>query len=314
MSTKYYLSVYCRFRDEARWLREWIEYHLLVGVQHFYMMDHLSVDFPQGVLEPYIQRGQVTLVSWEQELPPPSSGKDHSRVFVDMGNSVLARFRHETKWLAVIDSDEFLVPAPTLRLTQVLAMYEQHAAVAINWQLFGTNNVQKISEGSLLLESLTKRAPRDYADNAHVKVIVQPAFTTGLQIHNAYYTTGLYAVNTDGERVDGAFNTPILTDKLRLHHYIMRDREFMLTEKMARRKKFNHDPEAVFKWDEDMNQQSDLTMMAYVPALRKILIPPPWQVYLRDNPDLVSAGIHTKEAAHLHWFNWGRYENRTITS
>ena len=273
-------------------------------------MDHLSTDYPQGVLEPYIQRGQVTLMRWDQELPPPGTG-DHSQVFVNMGNSVLARYRHESKWLAVIDSDEFLVPAPSLSIVQVLSSYEQHAAVAVNWQMFGTSNVEKIPDDRLMTESLTRRAPRDYGDNAHVKVIIQPSLTTGLQIHNAHYVGNLFAVNTNGEKVVGAFNRPILTDKLRLHHYVLRDRDFMLKEKVPRRKKFNHDPSAVFQWEVDMNQQLDLTMMAYVPILRKRLIPPPWQEYLKANPDLTAAGITTKEAAHLHWFNAGRYENRT---
>jgi hypothetical protein len=309
---KYYLAVYCRFRDEARWLREWIEYHLLVGVEHFYMMNHLSVDYPQGILEPYIQRGQVTLLHWDRELPPPGTGQDHSRVFVEMGNSVLASYRHETRWLAVIDSDEFLVPAPTMRLTQVLAGYEQYAAVAVNWQMFGTSGVERIPDDRLLIESLTRRAPRDYKDNEHVKVIIQPAFTTGLAIHNASYVGGLFAVNTDRQQVTGAFNTPILTDKLRLHHYVLRDREFMLRHKIPRRKIFGHDPSAVFNWEAEMNQQVDLTMMPYVAQLRERLIPPPWQEYLRSNPDLVEAGICTKEAAHFHWFNHGRFEVRKV--
>lgn len=302
--------MYCRFRNETRWLREWLEYHLLVGVEHFYMMDHLSTDYPRGLLEPYIQREQVTLLRWEKELPLPDSGRDHSRVFIDMGNSVLARCRHETKWLAVIDSDEFLVPAPTFRLHQLLTGYEQYAAVAVNWQLFGTSGVERIPEDRLMIECLTQRAPRDYVDNQHVKVIIQPGFTTGLEIHNARYVSNLFAVNTDGVRVEGSFNIPILTDKLRLHHYVIRDRDFMIKEKIPRRKKFGHDPSAVFIWERDLNQQVDLTMMPYVEELRGRLIPPPWQDYLRNNPDLVTAGITTKETAHRHWWNAGRYEER----
>jgi Glycosyltransferase family 92 len=308
--SKYYLSAYCRFRNEARWLPEWLEYHLLVGVEHFYLMDHLSTDYPQGALEPYIQRGQVTLLHWEEELPSPGSGQDHSQVFVTMGNSVLAQYRHETRWLAVIDSDEFLVPAPTLKLVQILAGFEQYPAVAVNWQLFGTSSVAKIPTDRLLLESLTMRAPRNYPDNQHVKVIIQPAFTTGLQIHNAHYAGDLSAVNTNGEQVVGPVNTPILTDKLRLHHYVLRDREFMLGVKVERRLQFGHDADILFQWEREMNVQRDLTMMIYVPELRKRLIPPPWQEYLKRNPDLVAAGITSKEGAELHWRNAGRYEER----
>src|SRR5665647_1511983 len=115
---KYYLSVYCRFRDEAIWIREFIEFHILQGVEHFYMVDHLSVDYPLGVLNPYINRGLVTYIRFEEELPVQHPGiyVDHAAVFRKMGNQVLARARGESKWLAIIDSDEFLVPAPTIKL------------------------------------------------------------------------------------------------------------------------------------------------------------------------------------------------------
>lgn len=304
----HYLSIFMRFRDEAKWLREWIEYHLLVGVDHFYLMDHCSVDHPEEVLHPYIQRGLVTLHRWDKELPP--AGK-HAGIFVEMGNSILANHRHETTWLAIIDSDEFLVPAPTYQLKDLLREYEQYPALAVNWQMFGTSQVEKIPDDRLMTELLLKRAPRDYVDNGHVKVIIQPQRTTGLKIHEAHYTSG-HAVNTNKTQVLGPHNRPILTDKLRLHHYVLRDRHFMRTTKMARRKAFGWNPELVFTWEKEMNKEVDVTMLKYTLALRAKVLPPPWQSYLQKNPDLVREGITTKELAHQHWFNFGRYENRVF--
>ena len=48
------LAIATMFQDEARWLKEWLEYHLLVGVQHFYLYNNLSSDNYQDVLQPYI--------------------------------------------------------------------------------------------------------------------------------------------------------------------------------------------------------------------------------------------------------------------
>ena len=36
----YDLSVCAIFKDEASYLKEWIEYHKLVGVQHFYLYEN----------------------------------------------------------------------------------------------------------------------------------------------------------------------------------------------------------------------------------------------------------------------------------
>lgn len=34
---RYYLSIGAIFKDEARFLDEWIEFHLGIGVEHFYL-------------------------------------------------------------------------------------------------------------------------------------------------------------------------------------------------------------------------------------------------------------------------------------
>ncbi len=37
----HYLSAYTMFRGPAHRLPEWIEYHRMMGVEHFYLYDHL---------------------------------------------------------------------------------------------------------------------------------------------------------------------------------------------------------------------------------------------------------------------------------
>jgi hypothetical protein len=47
------------FRDEAKYLKEWVEFHLLVGFDLLYMFNNLSQDNYLEVLNPYIESGQV---------------------------------------------------------------------------------------------------------------------------------------------------------------------------------------------------------------------------------------------------------------
>jgi hypothetical protein len=53
---KYYLSVGAIFRNEARFLPEWIEYHRLHGVDHFYLFNNLSEDDYKAALKPYVDQ------------------------------------------------------------------------------------------------------------------------------------------------------------------------------------------------------------------------------------------------------------------
>ena len=55
------ISIISQFRDEAKYLKEWIEFHLLVGVDDFYLTNHLSVDNYLEVLQPYIDKGIVKI-------------------------------------------------------------------------------------------------------------------------------------------------------------------------------------------------------------------------------------------------------------
>ena len=55
------LVVCAVFRNEARFLREWIEFHRLVGADKFVLFDNHSVDDFRSVLRPYVESGIVSL-------------------------------------------------------------------------------------------------------------------------------------------------------------------------------------------------------------------------------------------------------------
>ena len=61
---KHYLSVCAVFHNESKFLKEWIEYHLLVGVDHFYLYNNSSNDRYTDILRPYLRKGVVSLVQW----------------------------------------------------------------------------------------------------------------------------------------------------------------------------------------------------------------------------------------------------------
>jgi len=55
-----YLSVVAVLKDERPNLQEWLDFHLSVGVEHFYLYDNGSSDGSAEVLYPYIESGKVT--------------------------------------------------------------------------------------------------------------------------------------------------------------------------------------------------------------------------------------------------------------
>ena len=62
---RYHIAFATLVRNEARWLPEWLAYHVLpaVGVEHFYLYDDSSSDQLRTTIGPHVTRGLVTLYS-----------------------------------------------------------------------------------------------------------------------------------------------------------------------------------------------------------------------------------------------------------
>lgn len=142
--TKYNVSVCAIFRDEADYLKEWIEYHRIVGVQHFYLYNNFSVDDYESVLSPYIEQGIVTLKEW-----PIKQGQ--YAAYEDFFN----KHSSETKWVCLIDIDEFIVPNTLNNIYDILKKFENKACVIAYWKVFGSSGMIKRKKNSLVTEDFT---------------------------------------------------------------------------------------------------------------------------------------------------------------
>ena len=94
---KYNVSICAIFKNEAPYLKEWIEFNNIVGVDHFYMYNNNSEDDYEAVLKPYIKSGLVTLIDWPQNQKQ-----------MECYQTCIKDFSGETKWLGFIDIDEFI--------------------------------------------------------------------------------------------------------------------------------------------------------------------------------------------------------------
>ena len=50
------LSIAAIMKNEKPYLKEWLEYHQLIGVEHFYLCDNDSNDGTEEYLQPYIKQ------------------------------------------------------------------------------------------------------------------------------------------------------------------------------------------------------------------------------------------------------------------
>ena len=116
MSLKMNFGICAIFKNEARYLREWIEFHLIQGFDHFYLYNNGSDDEYADVLQPYLSEGVVSLKDWDHPL---LQGYSHQ---IEAYRDCL-RSAH-TRWVAFIDVDEFLYAGNCDRFVDAMKQYE----------------------------------------------------------------------------------------------------------------------------------------------------------------------------------------------
>lgn len=153
----HYLSICAIFRNEAAMLREWLPFHLGVGVGHFYLYDNGSDDASREIIEPYRQRGLVTLTDWPVNPGQIPAYRHCANTFAD-----------ETRWVAFIDLDEFLFSPQQRDLRPILAEYERFAGIGVHSFYFGSAGQRQPVESAL--RSFVRRAD----DRINFKSIANP--------------------------------------------------------------------------------------------------------------------------------------------
>ena len=205
------LAVGAIFRDEARYLPEWIAFHRRQGVERFYLYENNSNDDWEAALAPFSD--VVELRHWP----------DHPGQF-SAYSDCLQRHRQDTRWIAFIDVDEFLFSPTGRSLPDVLSRFSGVPAVVANWRIYGTNGHEVPPKGSVI-DNYPIPEPDHDPVNLHVKSIVFPSMTSSLVQNPHSFRYYARAVGEDETPVSGCLRDPPTADLLRVNHYITRSRQ-----------------------------------------------------------------------------------------
>ena len=226
----YELAVVAIMKNEGPYIKEWLDYHLLAGVNHFFIYDNESPDNQKEVLQPYIERGLVTYIFFPGKSPQ-----------FPAYNDAIKRFRFFCRYMAFIDGDEFIFPQENKSITEtvdeILADKPQAGALAINWHMFGSNFQRKADFSRGVLERFTRRADDNkYSEpgnlNFFIKDVVIPLHTDYFDgPHQMHHFEGYFSVNEDGNPVFIWTNEPPTTKKLVINHYNTKSLEEFLAKR-----------------------------------------------------------------------------------
>lgn len=226
---KYLLSISTIFKNEAPFLKEWIEYHRLVGVDHFYLYNARSKDDYFSILKPYIRSGIVTLIQWH-DLPDhlKEDAATWALAVKIPAHEHAAKYKalKETKWLAFLDIDEFLVPIESDNLTSLLETHDESPGFILKCDSFNASKEQQITR-KLLIEADAKiNPPAENICNVIEKIIMKP------ELYESFNWPP-YKCNFKGK----ILAVQLSKQNIRVHRYINRKDEELFTGK--RRDKFH---------------------------------------------------------------------------
>jgi hypothetical protein len=253
-----YFSICAIFRNEAPYLREWMEFHKLVGTERFFLYDNASTDGSRATLEPYVASGLAVVRDWPHFPGQLSAYAD-----------CIERHRDDSRWIAFIDLDEFLFSPTGRPIGELLPDFEEWPAVGVNWANFGTSgHLEK--PGALVIESYLMRVRNPRARRT-IKSIVDPRRVTGCDNpHFFEYRDGV-AVDELKRPIEGpdfARTESPSWSLLRVNHYWTKsEQEFR--EKIVATRSDTGEPRAPV--EPRHGDVVDEAILIYLPALREAL-------------------------------------------
>ncbi len=254
-----YLTLCCIAKNEHRHLREWLEHHVLAGVERFIIYDNDSDPPLRETLGDYLHPDFLTVVEISgprQQLPAYAH--------------CLQNFGEQTHWLGFIDADELLVPKQTDDLKILLTDYEEHAGLGVNWVTFGSNGHIHPPEG-LQMEHFTRRTPNEEFTNCHIKSIVRPDRTIRpLKAHMCAHTPGYFCVDENHMPLYKAFSVHSV-NKVQLNHYYYRSQqEYFAKVERGRSDTGEKQPKHLFYAQLDKATVEDTAIMRFIPRIRAL--------------------------------------------
>lgn len=209
----HYLALCAIVKDETPYLKEWIEYHVLVGVERFIIYDNDSAEPVEQTLADYLFDDFITVVK--------VSGKEKQ---VPCYTHCLENFGHRFRWIGFLDLDEFAVPKDTGDLRLLLTDYEDYGGLGVNWATFGSSGRLTRPPG-LVTENYTLRMEHDYGDNTHIKSFVRPdRAEKGFNAHSFIYKPGYFCVNENHVPVSQG-HSPHSVKRVQINHYFTRSQQ-----------------------------------------------------------------------------------------
>lgn len=149
-------------RDQEHYIREWLIFHRLIGVERFVLALHKCTDKTKERIRSLPFADDIVIRKYD----------DAQHVQMSVYAELMRDYRNTTFWMGVWDSDEYMFPVEGDDLKTVLADYENYGSLLVHNYEFGSSNRVLRPQG-VSLESFTWRAKDDHWMHRGFKSVIR---------------------------------------------------------------------------------------------------------------------------------------------
>ena len=215
---KYNLGIVAIAKNEQDYIKEWIVFHKVQGVDKIILYNNDSTDNMVEEIKPFIEDGYVIYYEIHGVIQQ-----------LNAYNDALKKYSKLFKYLAFIDCDEFLFPVndneTILSVIEKTMNLDRNAGgICVNWVMFGSSGHEKKPEGFLIDNFLWRSKLPGPGTNA-IKTICNPDLVSKFaHPHYPVYKRGNYAITPKGDRCSDWCNPITEYVGLRLNHYFTKSK------------------------------------------------------------------------------------------
>ncbi|HTH82121.1 MAG TPA: glycosyltransferase family 92 protein, partial [Mucilaginibacter sp.] len=250
-----------------RFLDEWLVYHKMIGIDHFFLYDHEREQKLKDFLTPHAD--YLTVINyWETGVEAEQQQDAQDYAYTHALNNYIKPYN----WVVFLDADEFLVFKAHSSVKEFLLDFKNEVSISLNWHMFGHNGFFN-DPTRLITSSLNRRMLWPFSD---VKTITKTDAIAA--INNPHYCELKYGIRVDANKrpyVDEVYEGK--TQVAHVNHYHCRS--FKTWMKRAERGHANYSLKPYFTVESclrlfaeltrDKNEHVDDFMLQYAYTINK---------------------------------------------
>ena len=256
----FHVSILTPFKLEGLYIEEWIDYHLKLGFDHFYLLDNNDGEIDDMDM---INKLKNSSISSYLTFINKRNKKSFNDKFVRHQNEIWNNLKPKD-WLFVnLNIDEFFTFSNSTKYGNNIKQYLQDAVknkcdiICFNWQIFGNNGNHYQKPGKVLERFPNPTLPLDFKINrkivnSHTKCMGHGGLGTRIFLHDIQFNKEKGQLSCNGDLLPGKkksmkespFLSPVTFSTAYIRHIYSKSTEEFFKFKL---KKNKHDKR--YNWD-----------------------------------------------------------------